>query len=52
MRLSRECDAAEDGRVAIFSNARGKRRLVKLADYVALLDSFDTNVRSLAQSIS
>lgn len=28
MRLSRECDAAEDGRVAIFSNPRGKRRLV------------------------
>jgi hypothetical protein len=29
MRLSRECDAAEDGRVAIFNNPRGKRRLVK-----------------------
>ena len=30
MRLSRECDAAEDGRVAIFSNPRGKRRLVNI----------------------
>lgn len=29
MRLSRECDAAEDGRVAIFNNPRGKRRLVE-----------------------
>ncbi|CAF0939143.1 unnamed protein product [Adineta ricciae] len=28
MRLSRECDAAEDGRVAIFNNPRGKRRLI------------------------
>ncbi len=30
MRLSRECDVAEDGRVAIFNNPRGKRRLVKI----------------------
>ncbi|CAF4868706.1 unnamed protein product, partial [Rotaria socialis] len=29
MRLSRECDAAEDGRAAMFNNPRGKRILVK-----------------------
>lgn len=28
MRLARDCDGAENGRVAIFSNPRGKRRLV------------------------
>ncbi|CAF1574185.1 unnamed protein product [Rotaria magnacalcarata] len=28
MRLSRECDAAEDGRAAIFNNPRGKRILI------------------------
>jgi hypothetical protein len=33
MRLSRECDVAEDGRVAIFNNPRGKRRLVKIFFY-------------------
>jgi hypothetical protein len=50
MRLSRECDAAEDGRVAIFNNPRGKRRLVRIVFYLLVI-FFVSDDRFLVQLI-